>query len=86
MKVQALFKGSSKAAPAKKTTAAPKKTSSGKTSGGWLGSASGDINLDKWYVDYLDASVFGCDWVVSRQFPQRHHQRWIPDTQDKVGI
>lgn len=49
MKVQALFKGSSKAAPAKKT-AAPKKTSSAKSSGGWLGSASGDINLDKWYV------------------------------------
>ena len=54
MKVQALFKGASKAAPAKKT-AAPKKTSSGKkSSGGWLGSASGDINLDKWYVFMLD--------------------------------
>ena len=56
MKVQALFKKASKpaAAPAKtskgvKKASAPK-PSSGKTTGGWLGSASGSINLDKWYV------------------------------------
>eukprot|EP00890_Picochlorum_soloecismus_P003485 jgi/Picsp_1/4137/NSC_01646-R1_minor chlorophyll a-b binding protein of photosystem ii len=55
MKVQALFKKASKpaAAPAKTSKGAKKasapKPSSGKTTGGWLGSASGSINLDKWY-------------------------------------
>lgn len=61
MKVQALFKkaGSApaKTAGAKKTTKkspAPAKPSSGKTSGGWLGSASSSIDLDKWYVTCID--------------------------------
>ena len=76
MKVQALFKGASKAAPAKKT-AAPKKTSSTKSSGGWLGSASGDINLDKWYVTVIDTSD-------ARSMAQGTAPS-APFAQDKVG-
>jgi len=56
LRVQALF-GKKKAAapakkaaaPAKKGAAAPKKSAGSKTSGGWLGSNSTAINLDKWY-------------------------------------
>jgi len=47
MKVTALFKGA-KAAPAKKATKAPAKSSSGKKTGGWLGSNSQDLGLDKY--------------------------------------
>jgi hypothetical protein len=49
MKVTALFKGA-KAAPAKKTTksAPAKKAGSGKTTGGWLGSDSQNLGLDKY--------------------------------------
>jgi hypothetical protein len=50
MKVQALFKSgktASKPAPAKKATSAPRQ-SSGKKTGGWLGTGSQQINLDKW--------------------------------------
>lgn len=59
MKVQALFKGlGKKAAPApaksggKKTApakkAAPAKTGGRKSTGGWLGSDSQNVALDKW--------------------------------------
>ena len=61
MKVQALFKkaGSApaKTAAGKKTTkkaSAPAKQTSKKSSGGWLGSASSSIDLDKWYVKCID--------------------------------
>ena len=56
LRVQALFGKKSAApakkaaAPAKKGTSAPKKSSGGKTSGGWLGSNSSAIDLDKWCV------------------------------------
>jgi len=40
--------GTKKAAPAKKAPA-PRPVSKGTVKGGWLGSASGDANLDKWY-------------------------------------
>ena len=80
MKVQALFKGSAKAAPAKKTakSAPAKKSSSGKSSGGWLGSASGDINLDKWYVNNV------IDNSDRRPGAKEPHSR-LPRAQDKVG-
>ena len=49
LKVQALFGKSAKTAPAKKSAAKPAKSSgSGSKSGGWLGSGSKTINLDKW--------------------------------------
>ena len=32
-----------------KKAAAPKPSGGAKTTGGWLGSDSGDISLDKWY-------------------------------------
>jgi hypothetical protein len=51
MKVQALFKGGAKAAPAKKAASKaskPSKSSSGKKSGGWLGSDSQNLGLDKY--------------------------------------
>ena len=59
MKTTALFKfgktaAPAKAAPAKAGKAAKKvakaapKQSSGKSTGGWLGSGSKNINLDKW--------------------------------------
>lgn len=58
MKVQALFKfGKTAAKPAptkkgaaapKKGAVAPKKSSGSSKKGGWLGSNSNDINLDKW--------------------------------------
>ena len=58
MKVQALFKfgkpaakpatSTKKAAPAKKAAAPAKKASGGSKKGGWLGSGSGEIALEKW--------------------------------------
>ena len=54
LRVQALFgkktaaPAKKAAAPAKKGAAAPKKSAGSKTSGGWLGSNSTAINLDKW--------------------------------------
>lgn len=50
-KISAKGKGASK--PVKK---APVKTSGGaKTTGGWLGSGSGELGLDKWYGECLHA-------------------------------
>ncbi len=49
LKINALFKKASPKAPAKKA-AAPKTGT--KRNGGWLGSASGSANLDKWYGEW----------------------------------
>ena len=51
MQIQALFKKSAPAAPAKKGTSSTKvvKPSSGKATKGWLGGQGGAVNLDKWY-------------------------------------
>lgn len=62
MKVQAIFK-STKSGTAKKTSSAAKQTAAGKKSGGWLGSGSKNLNLDKWYVkcgEYRPFGVSGC--------------------------
>lgn len=53
MKVQALFKKASapaKSAPAKKGKAQPAKKAAGgsKSTGGWLGSNTKNVALDKW--------------------------------------
>ncbi len=49
MKVQAIFKGGKTAAkPATKKASAPAKSSGSKKTGGWLGSGSQNVNLDKW--------------------------------------
>jgi light-harvesting complex II chlorophyll a/b binding protein 5 len=51
MKVQSLFKGNKAAAkPATTKASAPaKKAASGGKAGGWLGSGSQNLSLDKWY-------------------------------------
>lgn len=51
LKVQALFKGASKApkAAAKKAVVKPSGT---KSTRGWLGGAGGAQNLDKWYGEF----------------------------------
>jgi len=67
IKTVALF-GKKTAAPAKKAASAPKKASSGtQKSGGWLGSNSQNINLDKWYgpdrVLYLPGGLMARDEI-----------------------
>ncbi|GLC40691.1 Chlorophyll a-b binding protein CP26, chloroplastic [Pleodorina starrii] len=50
MQIQALFKKSAPAAPAKKGTSTTKVVKpSGKSTKGWLGGQGGAVNLDKWY-------------------------------------
>lgn len=68
MKVQSLFKsGKTAAKPA--TKAAPAKKSSGaKKTGGWTGSDSGNVNLDKWSVRKRDAWEKFVNWP-----PHAHH-------------
>lgn len=54
-----------KAAPAKKVVqkpakkpAAPSRSGGAKTTGGWLGSGSGEANLDKWYGERLPSLLY----------------------------
>ena len=47
MKTMALFKTGAKTAPAKKSAPARKSSGTSKT-GGWLGTNSQNLNLDKW--------------------------------------
>jgi len=54
LKVQALFKGASKAkAPEPAAKKAVVKPSGTKSTRGWLGGAGGAQNLDKWYGEFL---------------------------------
>lgn len=74
MNTQALFKfGKAAPKPAKtaskpaktasKPASAPKRTSGGAKKGGWLGTGSGDINLDKWYVLLIE--IYIRSWLIA---------------------
>lgn len=64
MKVQAFFKKSAPAAPAKGKAGTAKKTvakpSSGTRSGKWLGKASESTDLSRWYGEWGECAVPNC--------------------------